>query len=316
VTVFKRPVAVVIAAITASALTASSHAAAPMLPDLRQAPIGCPGGYDGDPSKCNDWDVCMVTDPAAPGGPCVEAGDIRAVRLRFTTSVDNIGDGPFLVHAHRASTVQSRMAVRQAVQSGVDGPIPMTFSAAQHRTTTWSYYEPAAAHEHWHLMGFEYFQLRTPTGETVVTDRKNGFCLGDRYTIVDAGSLSHLPGDRGTYTGELAHRLDGHKCEHHNPEALDVFFGISVGKGDDYKYRVEYQWLDLTAVASGVYDVVTVANPDRQLLEKDYDNNASSMAVSVQWPNRAAHAPAQITRPPVVKLLRSCPGKISCANAP
>jgi len=26
-------------------------------------------------------------------------------------------------------------------------------------------------------------------------------------------------------------------------------FGISVGKGDDYKYRVEFQWLDLTRVA-------------------------------------------------------------------
>jgi Lysyl oxidase len=316
VTVFKRPVAVLIAAITASALTASSHAAAPMLPDLRQAPVGCFGGYDGDASKCDAWDVCMVTDPSSPGGPCVDEGEIRAVRLRFTTSVDNIGDGPFLVHAHRDSTSQPRMAVRQAIQSEVDGPVPLTFGESQHRTSTWSYYEPAAAHEHWHLMGFEYFQLRTPTGETVVTDRKNGFCLGDRYTNADAGALAHRPGDRDSYTGQLAHSLDGHKCEHHNPAALDVFFGISVGMGDDYKYRVEFQWLDITRVASGTYDVVTVANPDRQLLEKNYDNNAASMAVSVQWPDGAARAPARITRPPVVKLLRGCPGKTRCANEP
>ncbi|HEX8864455.1 MAG TPA: lysyl oxidase family protein, partial [Lentzea sp.] len=137
-----------------------------------------------------------------------------------------------------------------------------------------------------------------------------------RYTNVDAGSLAHRPGDADSHTGKLAALLDGHKCQHHNPEALDVFFGISVGEGDDYKYHVEFQWLDLTRVASGVYDVVTVANPDRQLQEKNYDNNAASMAISVQWPNRAAVAPAKITRPPVVKLLRGCPGKSRCANEP
>lgn len=313
---FKRPVAVVVAAITAAALTASSHAAEPALPDLRMAPVGCAGGYDGDASKCDSWDVCMVTDPSAPGGPCVDGGDIKAVRLRFTTSVDNIGDGPFLVQAHRDSTAQPKMAVRQAIQSSVDGPIPMTFGEAQHRTSSWAYYEPAAAHEHWHLMNFEYFQLRTPAGDTVVTDRKNGFCLGDRYVNADADGLAHRPGGRGTPTGELAYKLDGHKCEHHNPEALDVFFGISVGMGDDYKYKVEFQWLDITKVASGTYDVVTVANPDRVLLEKNYDNNASSMAVSIKWPGGASHAPARITKPPVVKLLRGCPGKIRCADEP
>jgi hypothetical protein len=305
---------VVVAAITAAALTASSHAAEPALPDLRQAPVGCAGGYDGDASKCDSWDVCMVADPSAPGGPCVDGGDIKAVRLRFTTSVDNIGDGPFLVHAHRDSTAPPRMVVRQAIQSDVDGPIPMTFGESQHRTSSWAYYEPAAAHEHWHLMNFEYFQLRTPAGDTVVTDRKNGFCLGDRYVAAGADSLAHRPSGLGTPADELAHKLDGHRCEHHNPEALDVFFGISVGMGDDYKYKVEFQWLDITKVPSGTYDVVTVANPDRVLLEKNYDPTASSRALSIPGPGGATRPPMRITKPPEVKLLRGCPGKIRCAD--
>ncbi|MFI6099323.1 lysyl oxidase family protein [Lentzea sp. NPDC051213] len=313
----KRPAAVIMAVITATALTASSHAAAvPALPDLRQAPVGCPGGYSKDASRCDAWDVCMVSDPSAPGGPCVTEGDIKAVRLRFTTSVDNIGDGPFLVHARRDSTAQPHMTVRQAVQSDVDGPIPMTFGESQHHTSSWAYYEPTTSHEHWHLMGFEYFQLRTPTGETVVTDRKNGFCLGDRYTNVDAKALAHRPGDNTTFTGQLAEKLDGHRCGHHTPDALEAFFGISVGEGDDYKFTVDFQWLDITQVRSGTYDVVTVANPDRALLEKNYDNNAASMAIKVQWPDGAAQAPAQITAPPRVTLLRGCPGRINCANAP
>ena len=192
---------------TAAALSTSSQGQASVtgaLPDLRQAPVGCSGGYDGDASKCTSWDVCMVLDASAPGGPCVTEGDIKAVRLRFTTSVDNIGDGPFLAHAHRDSTADPKMKVRQAIQSSVDGPVPMTYGESRHQTRSWAYYEPANAHQHWHLMGFEYFQLRTPTGATVVTDRKNGFCLGDRYTNVDAGALAHRPGDRETPTGQLA----------------------------------------------------------------------------------------------------------------
>jgi hypothetical protein len=36
------------------------------------------------------------------------------------------------------------------------------------------------------------------------------------------------------------------------------------------------------------------------------------MAVSVRWPGGGA-APAIITAPPVVKMLRSCPGSATCA---
>jgi hypothetical protein len=309
----------VIAALTFTAvnLVSSQHVQAdpaPLLPDLRQAPIGCPGGYDGSPLLCRAWDVCLVEDASAPRGKCMfRGGTAQAVRLRFTTSIDNVGDGPLLLHAHRDSTATPTMNVRQAVQSGVDGSIAGSYNEARRETKSSAYYEPAPTHTHWHLLNFEYFQLRAPDGRVVETDRKNGFCIVDRYTVSD--DLPHRPENPESPEGKLAQRLKGHMCEHHNPSALDVMFGISVGSGDDYKHEVDFQWLDLTHVKSGVYDVVNVVNSDRALLEKNYDNNASSIAISVQWPDGAVNPPGTIEEAPSVRMIRSCPGKARCAKS-
>ncbi|MFD0200655.1 MULTISPECIES: lysyl oxidase family protein [Saccharothrix] len=283
-----------------------------LLPDLRQAPVGCAGGYSGDVSRCVDWDVCPVADPAAPNGECVRKGSIGAVRLRFTTSADNIGDGPLLIHGSRGHTGQSRMAARQAFQSAVDGSIPMSYEESQRPIPAAMYYEPAVTHEHWHLLGFEHFQLRTPSGDTVVTDRKNGFCLGDRYVTPD--HVASRPADDGSPQGRLSAFLRQNRCGHHAPEALNVVQGISAGYGDDYVYTVDFQWLDISKVPSGVYDLVNIVNADRSLLEKSYTNNASSMAISIRWPSHAASPPATITQLPEVRLIRNCPGTDRCAQ--
>lgn len=297
------------AAILAAAVVMfPARADEPMLPDLRQAPPGCPGGYDGDPNHCEDWDVCMVTDADAPNGDCVSKGDIKAVRLRFTNGEDNIGDGPLLLYGHRDGG--PTMQVRQAIQSGPHGPIPGSFAEADRPTNTSMYYEPAPMHQHWHLMGFERMQLRASNGDTVVTDRKNGFCLGDRY------ELPHWePSDDGTPEHGLELFLRANMCGHQDTEAKDVKAGISAGSGDDYKYGVDFQWLDITGVPSGTYDLVNTVNSDHTLLEKDYTNNSSSAAFSIQWPGHAKNAPAVITAPPRVRLLRSCPGRERCVSS-
>ena len=311
----RRRGALVVTALLVAAGVGPSHAQATgtvLLPDLRQAPVGCRGGFSGNPAWCVDWDVCPVADPAAANGECVQVGPIGAIRLRFTTSADNIGDGPLLIHGSRADTGQHAMTARQAFQSAVDGSIPMEYARAQHPIPATLYYEPAATHEHWHLLGFEHFQLRTPSGDTVVTDRKNGFCLGDRYATRD--DLPNRPDADDTPQGALAAFLRRNRCGHHAPEALSVVQGISVGSGDDYPHTVDFQWLDITKVPSGVYDVVNIVNGDRTLVEKSYTNNSSAMAVSIRWPGGALEPPATITIPPQVRLLRNCPGTDQCAT--
>jgi hypothetical protein len=288
-------------------------ASARLLPDLRQAPVGCAPGKDRDPGGCTAWDVCPVADPANPHATCVSSGPIRAVRLRFTSSEENIGDGPLLLYGHRNSTASPTMAVRQAFQSGVNAPVAASFAEAQQPLPASTYYEPAVMHKHWHLLGFDRFQLLAGNGAVVVADRKNGFCLGDRYDISDAASLPHAVRDDGTPQGNLGVALADNDCKMHNPSALDVMEGISVGSGDNYDYTVDYQWLDITAVPSGTYTVVNTVNPDHSIVESNYANNSSSIAISLRWPGGATAAPTKITAPPVVTLLRSCPGSAHSA---
>ncbi|MFD0201082.1 MULTISPECIES: lysyl oxidase family protein [Saccharothrix] len=283
----------------------------PLLPDLRQAPVGCRGGTTVEPAECRDWDVCLVADASSPTGPCLERGPAAAVRLRFTSAVDNVGDGPLVIYAQRSAD-EPTMRARQAVQSGVDGAVPASYDEAQRDLPATVYYEPAATHEHWHLLDFEHFMLRTHDGGTVVTDRKNGFCLGDRYRTADDPPAR--PKDPDSVAGQLAKFLRVNMCKRHKPSVLAVKQGISVGWGDDYRHDVDFQWLDLTHVPSGVYDVVNVVNADRGLVEKDYANNASSIAIVLYWPGGARNPPEVITEPPLVRLIRSCPGQERCAR--
>ncbi|MBE1462201.1 lysyl oxidase family protein [Kibdelosporangium phytohabitans] len=286
-----------------------------LLPDLRQAPPGCPGGHTGDPATCQDWDVCMVSDADAPNGDCLLIGALtpaKAVRLRFTTSEENVGDGPLLLFGRRAANSPT-MAIRQGFQAGKHGQIPVSYTEARQQTDNSMYYEPAPMHKHWHLMGFEQMQLRTPDGRTVVRDRKNGFCLGDRYTNTANDSLPNAVRDANTPEYRLAEYLRGNRCAFQDPAATDVQVGISVGQGDDYRYDVDFQWLDITSVPSGTYDLVNTVNSNRTLRETDYTNNSSSMALSIRWPLGAKQAPKKITTPPTVRLLASCPGQEQCA---
>ncbi len=301
------------------ALSATVSASAPradtgpdvLLPDLRQAPPGCAGGSSGALPLCTAWDVCLVVDPDAPNGRCVAPSVAKAVRLRFTSAEENVGDGPLLLYGRRDSTRQETMTVRQALRKGTDGSIPDSYPAAQRATGAFTYYEPALAHQHWHLMNFEHFALVSRQGKTVVTDRKNGFCLGDRFEVHDAGRLAGVPGDTGP-DADLAATLRENMCRHHEPTALDVLEGISVGSGDDYKFTVDFQWLDITRVPTGTYDLVNTVNADRTLLETNYRNNSSAVALSISWP-QGMPKDGTVPAAPIVKLLRSCPGQPRCA---
>ncbi len=305
--------ALVVLSATVSASAPRADAAPSfLLPDLRQAPPGCAGGSSGELLLCTAWDVCPVVDPAAPNGRCVAPSVAKAVRLRFTSAEENVGDGPLLLFGRRDSTRQDTMTVRQALRNGTDGSIPGSYAAAQRATGAFTYYEPALAHQHWHLMNFEHFALVSRQGKTVVTDRKNGFCLGDRFRVADIGRLNHVPGDTGA-DADLAETLRENMCRHHEPTALDVLEGISVGAGDDYKYTVDFQWLDITRVPAGTYDLVNTVNADRTLLETNYRNNSSAIALSITWPRGMPGPGDAIPATPVVKFLRSCPGQPRCA---
>ena len=83
-------------------------------------------------------------------------------------------------------------------------------------------------------------------------------------------------------------RAEGHKAsfcleDSECDEGVEKFYnctnkgnqGISVGCADNYKNNIDCQWLDITDVANGEYNIRVNVNPTRNVPESDYSNNAA-----------------------------------------
>ena len=231
-----------------------------LLPDLDQAP----------PSKLE----------------IVEEGD--TYRLVFASAVDNVGAGPLLIEGERETRRTPAMTVRQLVRRS-DGSTRVRTVPGEIR------YVESETHEHWHLLGFETYELRRAADGTLVQpDAKTGFCLGDRYETPGRNDLSGKP-DRPVWTEE---------CGLAEPGLLEVREGISPGYGDDYDPAREGQFLNVTNVPAGRYLLVHRANPERTLEEGDYSNNAASVLIQLR---RAGAIPS-------VRVLAHCPNAPTCSR--
>jgi hypothetical protein len=209
-------------------------------------------------------------------------------RLIFTSAVENVGRGPLVIAGRRAETLEPDMSARQLVrlrEGGTDEyPLHMRLEFVVSET-----------HQHWHLLGFERYQLRTPAGEPIGRDRKTGFCLGDRY---DRRSQVRIP-------GEPPHAVWIHNCAKNQPERLRVLQGISPGYGDDYVPNLEGQFVDVTDVPAGRYLLVHRVNADADIHESNYENNAASVLFEL---TRSAGAS------PTVRVLAECPSRETCGT--
>lgn len=221
----------------------------------------------GAPGLAEARELLPDLDQAVPRDASITArgaGGERSFHLGFESAVDNIGAGPLLLDAQRASTAEAEMGVRQVVEE-TDG------SSTVYPTRGRVAYVRGGGHEHWHYLGFDRYELRR-VGDygLAVPDAKTGFCLGDRYET-RAGSLPGEP-ERPVLTTN---------CGLDRPDLLSFRQGISVGYGDNYPPFLEGQSLDVTGVRAGRYLLVHRVNGDRSLRESSRRNNASSLLISI-----------------------------------
>jgi glucose/arabinose dehydrogenase len=231
-------------------------------------------------------------DQAAPSDLVITFAGTRArpeYRLGFSSAVSNIGDGPLIIDGHRPGADTETMVADQIVER--DGaPMQVIPGTGELRYTV------SPDHRHWHLLGFDRYRLRRAGRRAaIVSDRKTGFCLGDRYEVPGRA----LPAEPSSpvYTS---------RCGLDEPGLLGIREGISVGYGDDYKATLEGQYLPLTGLRSGRYVLVHEVNADRRLRELDYTNNAASLLIELR--RRQGE--------PLVRVLRSCPGTARCDRRP
>ncbi len=219
----------------------------------------------------------------------VKLGEHTVFRLGFAAASANVGRAPLTLHGQRIPGTET-MQVRQLVTQA-DGGLRSHAGAGRMR------YVVHPDHRHWHLLDYASYQLRIPGDDrpSLRSDRKTGFCLGDRYTIDNAKALSgYDPVPR-----------QGDTCGLGQPKLNGLFAGISPGYGDRYEAQLEGQYIDITDAPARKYVLVHQVNEDGKLLETTRANNASSVLFQLSWPNGRRALPR-------IVVLRRCPASASC----
>jgi hypothetical protein len=158
-----------------------------------------------------------------------------------------------------------------AVQEGcVDAPGVrdlMRFSAVIHNQGTGDLYVGAPAehpelfeysncpdHDHYHLKDFAQYLLTGDGGEEpVAVGHKQAFCLMDTF------SPDHVPGQH-------------YDCEDQ---------GISAGWADVYDKSLDCQWVDITGVPAGEYQLTVTVDHTDLFEEGDETNNSVTIPVTI-----------------------------------
>jgi hypothetical protein len=131
-------------------------------------------------------------------------------------------------------------------------------------------FENADGHNHWHLRGAARFSLWDEGGTAqVAVGAKVGFCLQD-VEAVDSFAKPRK------YTSAAT----GY-CQEAQPNASQVFEGISSGWQDVYAAKLPFQWVDVSGVTPGRYHLGAQADPDDFVLESSEADNGPTLASEI-----------------------------------
>ncbi len=206
--------------------------------------------------------------------------------LAFDSAVSNVGRGPLVIEGQREG-VDGAMTVVQTIELAGGG-------TRRYPSRSRLVFASSEDHSHWHLLPFQRYELRRAGDYSLAgSDRKTGFCLGDRFVTSLPSHPAAMPRD-AVYT-EL--------CGLDSPELTEIREGISVGYGDVYRASLEGQYLDLTRVPAGRYVLVHRVNWEGRLREAGHANNAASILLRLSRPAGR----------PRLDVLLVCPDSERCA---
>jgi hypothetical protein len=130
-------------------------------------------------------------------------------------------------------------------------------------------YHYSTCHEHYHFDGYARYALVDDDGEIVAPGHKQAFCLWD-------GGSWAWPELQGWDTGNGDDTI--YSCYNQ---------GVQLGWYDEYYKELDCQWIDITDVPAGDYNLRIEVNLPREdmavpaLVERDYDNNMVLVPVTI-----------------------------------
>lgn len=182
------------------------------------------------------------------------------VLLRFASMTSNMGEGMLHVVALKPPSE----ATTQPVQQRIYGDYTVFARDAGNFV-----YHPQ--HEHFHLDRFETYELRpVKSPKVVASGTKVSFCLTD---------IAKVPGRPERPPMSLSLDLPPLSCGTREQ-------GISAGFTDYYGPKLPDQWVDVTDVPTGEYELVLTSDPDNVMVESDETNNTVRFPLHYKNPLR------------------------------
>lgn len=176
--------------------------------------------------------------------------------LRFSTTFTNIGQGPLEIYGQSNTKTQTTYTTQFIKKRDGSGEYHEVGNFVFHPT-----------HGHWHLEKHVLYQVwrldkNQDKGEELASTDKMSFCIWDENSY----DLS-LPGAPQS-------RVYNWDCD-------NKYQGLSVGWSDTYTAQTEGQELDISSIPDGSYILTFEVNPDKKIIESDYDNNAGKIYITI-----------------------------------
>lgn len=184
-------------------------------------------------------------------------GDLQVTRfsdgrtvLRYSTTIVNVGVGPFELRGSRTSPTAFSLAQRIFDSGGSFRDV----------LTPGSLEFGGDGHNHWHVRDLLTSELLALNGNRAGTNTKRGFCFWDniKYRLTMPGAPRNA-----LYQGTGCGTLDSDT----------VSMGLSVGWGDKYAATLPDQLIDITNVALGRYRLMVTADGQSLFAETNELNN-------------------------------------------
>ena len=224
------------------------------------AALDCAGVCGGE-AYIDECGACVGGDTGlepTPPEQCATGPDLIVDRpyLRDTLALEylNVFD-ECLVNERCVRDVGRRKILRFGTRIANIGTEDLRLGRPSDDNPAWTYDE---CHEHYHFDAYAAYDLYDVAADEVLPiGAKTGF------SVIDIG----------VYDPAIA--VDG--CRGYN--ARDQ--GITAGCQDTYGRHLQCQWIDITDVPDGEYDVIVTTNPDGDIDELSLDNNDARVRVRI-----------------------------------
>ncbi len=210
------------------------------------------GACDAD-EFCGTDCACHAFDEALPD--LVIARDRLADEILFDTVTVDAASCAAVEEC--VSGLGDRRVLRFSVEAINQGLATLTVPDPTTRPDLFTF---SPCHGHYHFSGFADYQLLDEDGNTVVMGRKQAYCMEDTQQVIEGPNVG---------------------CD----KAFDCFNqGIQAGWSDLYGNALDCQWLDITDVAPGDYQLRVSINPNKSFEEVTLDNNTATVPVTIEAP--------------------------------